>query len=49
MSYVVRSSFGTYQFRMLEAAQEAAFITGGTLHRILGRYRSGRPAIGKAL
>lgn len=48
MSYVVRSSFGTFQFKVLEAAQEAAFITGGTLHRILGT-RKGKPVTGKAI
>lgn len=48
MSYVVRSSFGTFQFRVLDAAREAAYLTGGTLHRIIGR-QNGKPVCGKAL
>lgn len=49
MNYVVRSSFGTFQFKILDAALEAVYLTGGTLHRIIGRHRNGRPVIGKAL
>lgn len=48
MSYMVRSSFGSFMFRSIDAAREAAYLTGGTLHRILGRH-SGKPVIGKAL